>query len=284
MTNKKTTFIYVGLAASILVAIFYFIKSNSLQNQLELQRLKEEKASKVVEYNRQLLQIDSLLVDGEYKGALEAYNTKIDNKDMDDVSGVQLRIAIAQQLLSMRADKTSNNFVISLDSLDSVQSRKLDMNLDINRYDSLNFALEKARVQLKSMRMQLQKKSFGEYLNFESSKKNQMHYVGQVKNNKANGVGVAILNTGSRYEGEWKENNRHGEGTFYWPDGEYYVGGYLDDKRNGMGTYYWPNGEKYVGQWKNDKRNGKGVFYGNDGEVITKGIWENDKLITPEKN
>ncbi len=284
MTKKKTaTFIYIGLACSIIAAIFYYIKSNRLQNQLESQRIEQEGVIKEVENNRQLLKIDSMLVGGAYKSALEAYNNKMNNRDMDDVSGVQLRIAIAEQLLNMKAGKTGGTYKAALDSLDSVQSSRLDINEEINRYDSLNFALEKARVQLKSMRSQLQKKSFGEYLNFESSKKNQMHYVGQVKNNKANGVGVAILDTGSRYEGEWKENKRHGEGTFYWPDGEYYVGSYIDDKRNGMGTYFWPNGEKYVGQWKDDKRNGKGVFYGEDGEEITKGIWKNDKLITPEK-
>ena len=246
---------------------------------------KQAQESKEMEAYRQLLRIDSILAKGEYETALRAYNSEVGDKDMVDNSGVQLRIAIAEQLLQMRAGKNSNKGVMAkLDSLDSIQSNRLMLNKEVNRYDSLNFALEKAKVQLRGMRAQLKNKSFGEYLSFKSSKDNRMHYVGQVKNDLANGLGVAILNTGSRYEGEWKANQRHGEGTFYWPDGEYYIGTYLNDKRNGLGTYYWPNGEKYVGQWKDDKRNGKGVFYGKDGEAITKGIWKEDKLIEEDKD
>jgi len=128
------------------------------------------------------------------------------------------------------------------------------------------------------MRNKLRNKAIGEYLTFSNTKGSQMHYVGQVKNGKANGFGVALLNTGSRYQGAWRNNQRHGDGSFYWADGQYYIGSYSNDLRNGQGTYYWPNGEKYVGQWKDDKRNGEGVFYGKDGAIITSGIWKNDKL------
>jgi hypothetical protein len=144
--------------------------------------------------------------------------------------------------------------------------------------DSLSFALKKARVQLACMRKQLAEKSFGEYLTFTNSKGSQMHYVGQVKHGKANGYGVALLNTGSRYVGNWKDNQRSGEGTYYWADGEYYQGSYKNDRRHGEGTYFWPNGEKYVGHWKDDQRSGEGTFYGKDGNVIADGIWKDDKL------
>ena len=130
------------------------------------------------------------------------------------------------------------------------------------------------------LRRQLHQKSFGEYLTFTNSKGSQIHYVGKVKGGKANGHGVAILNTGSRYVGEWKDNQRHGYGTFYWKDGEFYEGQYKNDKRSGQGTYYWPNGEKYVGQWKDDQRSGKGAFYSKDGKLMASGVWEDDKMIT----
>lgn len=273
------------MVATVFVALFFVVKSNKLQEQVDSITQNQVQENKEMESYRQLLRIDSILAKGEYETALRAYNNEVGDKDMVDNSGVQLRIAIAQQLLQLRAGENPNNRELAkLDSLDSLQSRRLMLNKEVNRYDSLNFALEKAKVQLKGMRAQLKNKSFGEYLNFKSSKDDQMHYVGQVKNDQANGLGVAILNTGSRYEGEWKANQRHGEGTFYWPDGEYYVGSYLNDKRNGLGTYYWPNGEKYVGQWKDDKRNGKGVFYGKDGDAITKGIWKNDKLVEEDKD
>ena len=137
--------------------------------------------------------------------------------------------------------------------------------MQIEQKDSLNFALEKANIQLRNLRSQLKERSFGEYLTFKSKKGNQMHYVGKVNNGMANGYGMALLDTGSRYEGEWKNNQRHGEGSFYWSDGDYYVGHYENAERNGFGTYYFHNGEKYVGDWKDDKRNGDGNFYGKDG-------------------
>lgn len=283
--NKTTVITYLGLTLAIITAVFYMFKSYRLQQQLDSNTDKQAKINRAIESYQHLLQIDSILAEGQFEVALKAYTSEIKDKDMADISGVKLRIDIAKQLLRMRDGKSSDQIeAIRLDSLDSIQSSRLTMNREIKRYDSLNFALEKTKVQLGSMRSQLKNKSFGEYLSFKSSKENQMHYVGQVRNNQANGRGVAILNTGSRYDGEWKANKRHGEGTFYWPDGEYYVGSYLDDQRNGLGTYFWPNGEKYVGQWKNDKRNGKGVFYGTDGAEITSGIWKNDKLIEEHKN
>ena len=150
---------------------------------------------------------------------------------------------------------------------------------DPRKVDSVLFVLKKSRMKIQNLQRQLEQKAAGEYLTFQSSKGSKVHYVGQVKNNKAHGEGLALLETGSRYEGDWKENQRHGEGAFYWPDGEYYIGEYKNDKREGRGTYYWPNGEKYVGEWADDKRNGKGSFYNEEGEIITSGIWQNDELV-----
>jgi hypothetical protein len=151
--------------------------------------------------------------------------------------------------------------------------------LEIRKYDSLNFTLEKMKVQLVRLQREFRDKSFGEYLKFKSKKGNQLHYVGQVKNGKANGFGIALLDSGSRYEGQWKDGQRQGEGTFYWPDGEYYVGTYENDKRSGFGTYYWPNGEKYAGEWKEDKRSGSGKIIGTRGDVVAGGEWADDELV-----
>nr|WP_262895559.1 hypothetical protein [Galbibacter mesophilus] len=156
--------------------------------------------------------------------------------------------------------------------------------VSLNKYDSLTFALEKNKLQLSRLKKQLREKSFGEYLTFKSKKGNRLFYVGKVENHKANGFGIAILDTGSRYEGEWKDNMRHGEGSFYWIDGERYEGEYKNDERSGMGVYYWPNGDKYVGEWKEDVRDGQGTFYNAEGEVYAKGIWKDDKLVKKDKS
>lgn len=284
MNKKRTTITYTALAIAIVVAAFSVYKMKDLKQRLNTSSDERMQLSSEVKSYKHLLRIDSMLVKGKYEDAISAYQMEKNNKDMGDITGVQLRIDLAQSLLRMKVNENAyRSGNIKFDSLDSIQSGRQANIGEINRYDSLSFALEKTKVQLRSMRSQLKRKSFGEYITFKSKKGNQMHYVGEVKNNQANGLGVAILNTGSRYEGEWKANERHGEGTFYWPDGEYYVGSYKEDKRNGLGTYYWPNGEKYVGQWSDDKRNGKGVFYGKDGVEITSGIWKKDKLVTEEK-
>ena len=154
---------------------------------------------------------------------------------------------------------------------------------EIKQFDSLNFALDKAHMQVKYLENQLKENTSGAYLTFSTSKGKQAHYVGQVKNKMAQGHGVALLNTGSRYEGEWKSNLRHGQGTFYWPDGQYYEGQYKDDRRHGLGTYHWTNGQKFTGYWENDQRNGEGTFYGEEGEVVAKGIWKDDELVKVDK-
>ncbi len=286
MTQKKTTILLsVSLVITLVIAIFYVLKTKNIEQKLsDSENINTELNENMMAY-RSLENIDSILVRGEYRGALRAYRKKMENKDLLDVAGVRMRIEIAQQLLQLREGTLSDEEAAARkDSLEALQRGALAATSEIRKYDSLSFALEKAKVQLNTIRRNLQKKSYGQYLTFPSAKGNQMHYVGQVKNKQANGTGVAILDTGSRYEGEWKANMRHGEGSFYWADGEHYEGSYVNDLRNGQGTYYWPNGEKYVGHWKDDKRNGQGTFYSADGEVMTSGIWKEDKLVEPDKN
>jgi hypothetical protein len=234
--------------------------------------------TKKLESHEQLAKIDSLLLEGDYDGAIASYQTNLQTAGKEDNMVIPLRIALAEKL---RNKDISLNMaeVDETEKQDSLPVSRWSEETAIRKYDSLNFSLEKTKVQLARLKKQLQQKSYGEYLTFTSQKGNQLHYIGQVKNGKAHGFGVALLETGSRYEGEWENNQRHGEGTFYWPDGEYYVGTYQNDKRSGYGTYYWPNGEKYTGQWKDDKRSGTGKFYDAEGEIVAGGEWSDDKLV-----
>lgn len=267
--------------------VFSLIFSNVKQGK-QLQSTKEElsKLEQQLRIQRELLKGDTLMVEGKYQDALQQYENQEMIPIQDGSFGVGLRMAMAQKFLDL--EEGLENHTRNADSL-------VEMEVDtetepvaggLNQVDSLNFALEKTKVQLARLKTQLQEKSFGEYISFTNAKGSKLHYVGQVKQGKANGYGVAILNTGSRYIGEWQNNERHGYGTYYWKDGEYYEGEYRNDQRNGQGTYYWPNGEKYVGQWKADQRSGKGAFYGKDGKLMASGVWENDKMIvsTTKKN
>lgn len=278
--KKRVLIPYLLLASSLLITIGLFFRVNALQNSVNQLGSNKETLSKTVSVYENLFSKDSLLLKEDYNSALSEYE-KIAHELGSEDKGIQLRIALAKKMRGyVEERKTKQKDTVTNDSL---PQNKVVSPLEIERYDSLSFAHEKAKIQLNRLRKQLKEKSFGEYLTFKSKKGNQMHYVGQVRNNRANGYGIALLDTGSRYEGEWKDNQRHGEGTFYWPDGEYYIGSYVNAKRSGYGTYYWPNGEKYVGYWQDDKRNGEGEFFAKDGNLLTSGIWENDKLVETDK-
>ena len=94
---------------------------------------------------------------------------------------------------------------------------------------------------------------------------NGQKYVGEYRDNKANGLGTINFPSGQKYVGEFRDDKIHGQGTFTFPSGQKYVGEYRDGKRNGQGTYTFPSGEKYVGEYRDGKRNGQGTFTFPDG-------------------
>ena len=89
---------------------------------------------------------------------------------------------------------------------------------------------------------------------------NGQKYVGEYRDDKANGRGTLTFPDGSKYVGEFKDNKRNGQGTYTFPSGEKYVGGYRDGKRNGQGTLTLANGEKYVGEYRDGNAHGRGTY------------------------
>jgi len=278
--SKKSNYIsYTVVVILALVCVYFVYKTVSLKQDVDRLIDLQMSENSAFEKQQSLAIADSLLISGNYKKALEQYQ-KLTNSS---VVNTELRRTMTLKLLAMEKEVRKIKTADSVNGDKALEDKILEETPTIKNFDSLTFALEKAQMQLNSVKKQMKEKVFGEYLTFKSTKGNRLHYVGQVKNKKANGLGIAILDSGSRYEGEWQDNKRHGYGTFYWIDGEHYEGNYKDDLRSGKGTYYWTNGEKYVGQWDKDMRNGEGVFYGSDNKIITKGIWEDDKLIKEEK-
>ena len=276
MKGKKAL-LFLVVALPLLGLMLFIYKTVKLQHEISIVEQEKEVISNQLEEFEKLVKIDSLLLQGEYETAISSYNNSL-NSTAEDKMSIPLRIALAEKLLRQNTNNTNKPDSAAIHS-DSLKMAQLNGEGSSRTVDSLNFTLEKTRVQLDRVKKQLQQKSYGEYLTFKSKKGNQMHYIGQVKNGKANGNGIALLDSGSRYEGSWKDNQRHGQGTFYWPDGEYYSGNYENDLRNGFGTYHWPNGEKYAGQWKEDKRSGSGKFFDAEGDVVASGEWSEDKLI-----
>jgi len=268
-----------SILAGVFVIIILILRSEELNGKLNKQLLISEN-EQVTKSNlsQHLMKIDSMFLKGDYLKALEYYNSNIDLSIQND-SVILLRTDLSLLLSQKQKKSFSDTVYINTGSESSLVTAQ-----EIKLYDSVAFALEKAKAQVENMKRQLTNKSFGEYLIFMSEKGNEIHYLGQVKKGKANGRGIAIFSTGSRYEGEWKENKRHGNGSFYWFDGQIYKGGYFEDKRNGIGTYSWPNGDTFIGKWANDKRNGEGTFYNKDGEIVATGLWKDDNLINVKKD
>ncbi|WP_422351595.1 hypothetical protein [Flagellimonas sp.] len=286
MKKRLNQLTYILFGLTFLLGGFYFLKTKNLQEQLNLKNQEIAEMANATEIDEpNLSEIDAMIIDGDdYSQALKAYQEKYEEHLLAEESELKLRIALTQKMMALKMQPKQNDEVLDLQrQLDSLTTILESAPKEIHQYDSLNFALEKSKVQIARMQKKLRRKASGEYLTFTNSKGSLMHYVGQVKDGKANGYGVAILNTGSRYVGEWKDNQRHGEGAFYWPDGQHYTGSYVNDKRSGKGTYHWPNGEKFVGLWKDDERMGEGAFYGEKGDIVASGVWENDELVVTNK-
>lgn len=285
MKLSKTLIIFFTVLLVVLMIITISGKANEYQLQKQLVTLEKDYHESVEKVNKKkdLVSIDSMLIKGEYKTALNAYEEQFsDSVVKEDKDYVQFRIKVAKQFMDLEQKSLKRNSERPLEKNENKSAKPNDKDLTVKDYDSVYNALLKTKKQLNETKNRLGNKSFMDYLTFKSSKKDKLHYVGQVISGKANGYGIAVFDTGSRYEGIWRNNKREGKGNFYWIDGEHYEGDYKNDKREGEGTYYWTNGEKYVGGWKNDKREGKGVFYSKKGKVLAEGIWKKDKLIEEE--
>lgn len=285
MPKSKITIIsFSFLAITSLLTIYFIFRIQQLNGELQQvnQKVRALEDPSIFRQPLALESMDSLLLKGRYAEALNAYQMQA--KQVSDTGfsrALQLRMQLTRQLIDQQSKQTEEKDTVSTFNI-TIATPQITQE-EVRQFDSLNFALDKAHMQINYLERQLKENTGGAYLTFKTSKGKQVHYVGTVKNKKANGNGVALLSTGSRYEGEWKNNLRHGQGTFYWPDGQYYQGYYKDDKRHGLGTYHWPNGEKFTGQWKNDQRNGEGTFYGKEGEIVAKGIWKKDDLVKVDK-
>lgn len=198
----------------------------------------------------------------EIKNRIQYTKNLIEDQKEDELSGINLRNQIVRQdkiIDSLR--KKQDSITVSLNQNQLINQRKID---------SLNSLLKKKNELLNL-------KETVKVISFKNKNGNTIRYLGETKNDQANGNGIGIWNTGSIYRGEWENNLRHGLGEFEWNDGQKYEGGFVEGERTGDGTYYWPSGEKYIGEFKNNKRHGKGVFYDPDGNVKFDGDWKNDK-------
>jgi hypothetical protein len=144
----------------------------------------------------------------------------------------------------------------------------------------LETIIERQLSEIRRLRSELDQRRERVMLRFRSEKKrDDVVYVGEVREGRANGYGVGVWNTGSTYDGDWEDNLRHGRGVFRWKDGEVYDGDFLRDMRTGRGTYVFTTGERWEGEWLDDMRHGEGVLFDARGRVRVRGRWQKDRLV-----
>ena len=63
-------------------------------------------------------------------------------------------------------------------------------------------------------------------------------------------------------------------------NGDIYTGIFINGMISGKGTMINRKGEKYVGYFKNGKKDGEGNLYDKKGNIISSGVWAQDKFIS----
>lgn len=232
-----------------------------------------------------ILAADDLLISQTNpNNALKQYKSVYQDASAPLQSIISSRIEYTKQLIEAQEDDEATKINLRsqiakqqevIDSVskfaDSLRTNTLAENeIKSSQIDSLKGVITQQNNELK-------RKDAKQIISFTNENGNLIHYLGEVKNSKANGGGIGIWNTGSIYKGQWKENLRHGKGEFTWADGQKYKGEFENDIRSGEGIYYWPSGEKYEGEFADNRMNGEGILYDPDGNKKYEGLWKNDK-------
>ena len=211
---KKSNHLIAAYAIAVVAAImalYFGFHSKGLKDQMTAEKVATQKLASRLALHEALLEGDSLVIRGDYNNAIRSYQESVIPETESDGAALELRMAFAKAFLELNSRPRVNDSNLIAEADTAIAPTLQLSELDINKMDSLGFALEKMRAQVSRLQKQLRKKANGQYLTFTTSKGSLVHYVGEVKNKKANGIGVALLSTGSRYEGQWKNNQRHGQ-------------------------------------------------------------------------
>lgn len=100
------------------------------------------------------------------------------------------------------------------------------------------------------------------------SEQNTVSYIGEIQEGRFDGYGCEYYKNGwIRYEGYWKDNKWHGYGKVFYEGGNVmYEGTLKKGCFSGNGVKYSKDGfAEYNGQWLNGKKHGRGIEYSDNG-------------------
>ncbi|MBS1746918.1 MAG: hypothetical protein JST21_12175 [Bacteroidetes bacterium] len=95
-------------------------------------------------------------------------------------------------------------------------------------------------------------------------------YIGAIKDNKPNGLGVAIYSNNSalKYAGYFVNGQFSGKGVLQFESGNFLSGTWKNGLLDGQGTDLMSSGNLYVGNFSGGKRNGSGILLYADKSIL----------------
>lgn len=283
-------FIITCVVTIIVISTWYSNKISRFEGEIGVQKARVDSLNAELLWLKQLTGVDNNFISGEYVVAKTEYQRILNGLP----SNHPLQASVELRLARISSIENASNSDATIKDIESMQlalmQRDESIELLNNTLDSLNtehtnernllsLQIKEQETELTQRLNEIHRKEKIQVISFKSQKGKLIHYLGEVKDGKANGGGVGIWSTGSIYKGEWKENLRHGQGKYQWADGDVYEGSYVNDIREGEGVYHWASGEHYDGEWSGDKRNGYGKLFDKDNNLTYEGQWRNDKIV-----
>ena len=104
-------------------------------------------------------------------------------------------------------------------------------------------------------------------------------FIGEVKDGRPNGMGVANYKSGNvvRYVGGFVNGEYSGKGTMFFKEGVFLSGQWRNGKLNGKGSFLSESGILYIGDFVDGVKKGKGILFYKDNGMIMGGF-SNDRL------
>lgn len=103
-------------------------------------------------------------------------------------------------------------------------------------------------------------------------------YIGNIRDGKADKLGIRFWNDGSRYEGYFENDKKHGYGIYYYTEKDKYAGQWVNDEIEGQGEFSWSSGTHYKGNFLHGYRHGEGSLTFTNG-TVQDGKWNHDDYL-----
>lgn len=151
----------------------------------------------------------------------------------------------------------SMSLITSLVEDESIQNSSEFLNMDLKEKENIYLVNFKNNIQYVGEVINDKLEGLGKIIINDS-----LYYIGEFKNNLFDGKGILKSNFGDNYNGEFKKGCVSGEGKVMWLNGNYYEGNFEDNLFEGTGKICYYNGDCFNGIFNKGKKHGFGNFIG----------------------